>query len=66
MSDATIALLAGNTLMSQLYNGPSVALAAIFLGKRNSGSFSSKPKMSSTTTLPGDFCLNIPITRQCY
>jgi hypothetical protein len=55
-------LFAGSIPINAWYNGPSCSEKVIFFGNKNSGSFNNRPKISRTTTLPGDFCLNSPIT----
>jgi hypothetical protein len=62
----SIALLAGSNEINHWYKRPSIWLAKIFFGYKNMGSFKRMPKMRSMATLPGDFCLNIAITSQCY
>jgi hypothetical protein len=60
------ALSGGREATSDWYKGPSLSVTTLFLGYKNRGNFNSRPKMRRTTTFPGDFCLNNPITWQCY
>lgn len=48
------------------YNFPSNGVEAAIFGLRNRGSFSTRPRINNRATFPGAFCLNIPITPQCY
>jgi len=66
MRELKKALSGGKEVISNRYKGPSLSVATTFLGNKNNGNFSSNPKIRRTTTFPGDFCLNNPITWQCY
>ena len=68
---ASTLLKKGNSLLviqadNTWYNRPSWGSAGSTFGNMNSGSFRKSPTINNNATFPGAFCLNIPITGQCY